>query len=173
LSTDWSVWVTPLLSLAEIGLLFAAVWLTIYQFSRSRASSYIERFNSNDAMASRIAVDRWLEEHGTVKSRLDALEQDPTLRTHVRRFSNLFQELGAAYEFRIAHRETVRVLFDALVVAYWERLHFWVLHYRAHADQTLYSRFEYLYGELKAGEKPQAIASSTCLPTVRSWSQRA
>lgn len=134
-------------------LLLAAVYLTISQFTRSRASSYIERFNSSDAIESRIAVDKWLGDHSTSKARLEALANDPGLRTHLRRFANLFQELGAAYEFGVAHRKTVRVLFDALVVMYWESLRFWVEDYRAQADASLYARFESLYNEIKARER--------------------
>lgn len=153
LATNWSTWVEMFLGLAEIGLLVAAVYLTIAQFTRSRASMYIERFNSSDAMESRVAVDRWLEAHVTAKARLEELERDPALRTHLRRFTNLFQELGAAYQFGVAHRKTVRVLFDALVVMYWERLRFWVEDYRANSDPTLYSRFEYLYNEIRTRER--------------------
>lgn len=148
-------WFEPLLGLAEIGLLVAAVYLTIAQFTRSRASSYIERFNSSDAIESRVAVDRWLEAHATSRARIEALEQDPELRTHLRRFANLFQELGAAYQFRVAHRKTVRVLFDSLVIIYWERLRFWIEDYRADSDPTLYARFEYLYREIKRYERKQ------------------
>jgi hypothetical protein len=150
-----NLWIDPILGLAEVALLLVAVYLTIAQFTRSRASSYIERFNSSDAMESRVAVDRWLKEHGTTKARLEALDEDPALRTHLRRFANLFQELGAAYQFGVAHRKTVRVLFDALVVMYWEQLRFWVHDYRAQADPTLYARFEYLYREIKA-RQPRA-----------------
>ena len=139
--------------MTEIVLLLAAVYLTISQFTRSRASSYIERFNSSDAIESRIAVDKWLGDYTTSKERLEALANDPALRTHLRRFANLFQELGAAYEFGVAHRKTVRVLFDALVVMYWESLRFWVEDYRAQADATLYARFESLYNEIKARER--------------------
>ena len=153
---SWEVWLGPVLGLVEIGLLFAAVYLTIAQFTRSRASSYIERFNSAEALDSRVAVDRWLQEHQTSKARLEALEADPRLRTHLRQFANLFQELGAAYQFRVAHRKTVRVLFDALVVMYWEALLFWIEDYRAQADPTLYARFEYLYEELREREKVDA-----------------
>jgi cation transport regulator ChaC len=145
-------WIEPILGLAEIGLLLVAVYLTIAQFTRSRASSYIERFNSSDTMESRVAVDRWLKGHATTKARLEALDEDAALRTHLRRFANLFQELGAAYQFGVAHRKTVRVLFDALVVMYWEQLRFWVHDYRAQADPTLYARFEYLYREIKSRE---------------------
>lgn len=134
-------------------MLLAAVYLTIAQFTRSRASSYIERFNSQDALESRVAVDRWLQDNSTAKARLEALDRDPKLRTHLRRFANLFQELGAAYQFGVAHRKTVRVLFDALVVMYWEQLRFWVRDYRAQSDPTLYARFEYLYTEVKSREK--------------------
>ncbi|MFV1988378.1 MAG: hypothetical protein ACC682_13945 [Gemmatimonadota bacterium] len=141
------------MGLIQVVLLLAAVYLTIAQFTRSRASSYIERFNSSDAFESRVAVDRWLGEYATPRARLEALDQDPDLRTHLRRFANLFQELGAAYQFRVAHRKTVRVLFDALVVMYWEQLQFWVHDYRAQADSTLYARFEYLYGEIKSRER--------------------
>jgi cation transport regulator ChaC len=144
-SASWSQWAPSALGLAEVLLLLSAVYLTVSQFTRSRASSYIERFNSSDALASRIAVDRWLREHDTPRARLDAVERDPELLTHVRRFANLFQELGAAYQFRVAHRESVRVLFDALVVMYWEKLQFWIYDYRAAVDPTLYARFEYLY----------------------------
>jgi hypothetical protein len=129
------------------------VYLTIAQFTRSRASSYIERFNSNDALESRVAVDSWLREYATATARLEALHRDPKLLTHLRRFANLFQELGAAYQFGVAHRKTVRLLFDALVVMYWEELQFWVQDYRAHADPTLYARFEYLYTEVKSREQ--------------------
>jgi len=153
LSTLWTDWIEPVFGLTEIVLLLAAVYLTISQFTRSRASSYIERFNSSDAIESRIAVDKWLGDHSTSRERLEALANDPSLRTHLRRFANLFQELGAAYEFGVAHRKTVRVLFDALVVMYWESLRFWVEDYRAQADPTLYSRFESLYNEIKARER--------------------
>ena len=91
-----NTWIEHLLGLTEIALLLAAVVLTITQFTRSRASSYIERFNASDAIESRVVVDLWLKEHQSTKARLLALEQDPALRTHVRRFANLFQELGAA-----------------------------------------------------------------------------
>lgn len=148
-----NLWVTPMLGLAEVGLLLVAVYLTIVQFTRSRASSYIERFNSGDMFDSRVAVDRWLATHATSKARLEALAQDPALHTQLRRFANLFQELGAAYQFRVADRKTVRVLFDALVVMYWERLRFWIRDYRARADPTLYARFEYLYGEMRSGQQ--------------------
>ncbi len=152
-TTIFKTWFDPVLGLAEIGLLVTAVYLTIAQFTRSRASSYIERFNSSDAIESRVAVDRWLEDHGTSRSRLQALEQNAELRTHLRRFTNLFQELGAAYQFGVAHRKTVRVLFDSLVVMYWERLRFWIADYRANSDPTLYARFEYLYNEIKRYER--------------------
>jgi cation transport regulator ChaC len=134
-------------------LLLAAVYLTVSQFRRSRASSYIERFNSSDALASRVAVDRWLREHDTPRARLEAVDRDAELYTHVRRFANLFQELGAAYQFRVAHRKTVRVLFDALVIMYWKALRFWIYDYRAHADPTLYARFEYLYREMASAKR--------------------
>lgn len=150
LTTSWHIWIAPVLGLAEILLLGAVVYLTIIQFTRSRASSYIERFNSGDALESRAAVDGWLQEHSTSKARLEALARDPVLNTHLRRFANLFQELGAAYQFRVAHRKTVRTLFDALVIMYWEALQFWVRDYRARADPSLYARFEYLYTEFKA-----------------------
>jgi cation transport regulator ChaC len=156
------VWIVPLLGATEIVLLVAVVYLTIVQFTRTRASSYIERFNSIDAFESRVAVDRWLQEHLTTRARLEALEADPSLRTHVRRFANLFQELGAAYQFGVADRRTVRVLFDALVIAYWERLSFWIYDYRAQTDPSLYARFEYLYRDLKSrrrgtGERPEYV----------------
>lgn len=144
----WTQWGLLVLGFAEVLLLLTAVYLTISQFRRTRASSYIERFNSSDAVASRVAVDGWLRAHHTARERLEALESDPELHTHVRRFANLFQELGAAYQFRVAHRRTVRVLFDALVVMYWGKLRFWINDYRAQADPTLYSRFEYLYSEM-------------------------
>jgi hypothetical protein len=147
--TSWNVWLGPLLSLIEIGLLLGTIYLTVSQFRRSRASTYIERFNSSDALANRVAVDQWLQEHKTPKARLVALEADARLRNHLRQFANLFQELGAAYQFRVAHRKTVRVLFDALVVMYWEELRFWVYDYRAVSDPTLYARFEYLYDEVR------------------------
>jgi cation transport regulator ChaC len=139
----------------EVALLFVAVYLTISQFTRSRASSYIERFNSSDALESRIAVDRWLGDHDTHRARLQALHADPELYTHLRRFGNLFQELGAAYQFRVAHRKTVRVLFDTLVTMYWENLQFWIHDYRAQADPTLYARFEYLYSEIRSRKRSE------------------
>lgn len=157
LTIDWEFWAQPLLGLAEVALLLVAVYLTIHQFTRTRASSYIERFNSKDALESRVAVDHWLEKHDTSRARLEALEQDPALRNHLRRFANLFQELGAAYQFRTAHRKTVRILFDALVVMYWERLCFWIYDYRARADPSLYSRFEYLYREVKSRHQKAAV----------------
>ncbi|MCG8469718.1 MAG: hypothetical protein MJB57_16185 [Gemmatimonadetes bacterium] len=156
LDSFWNAWGQPVLGLIEIGLLLAAVYLTIAQFRRSRASSYIERFNSRDMMESRVSVDRWLRENETSADRLAALEDDPRLATEVRQFANLFQELGAAYQLRVAHRKTVRRLFDALVVMYWERLRFWIREYRARADPTLYARFEYLYEELRSDKKRSA-----------------
>ncbi len=158
-TTIFTTWLTPLLGLAEIGLLVFAVYLTIAQFTRSRASSYIERFNSSDAIESRLAVDSWIEAHDTSMTRLEGLEQNPELRTHLRRIANLFQELGAAYQFGVAHRKTVRVLFDSLVVMYWERLRFWVEDYRANSDPTLYARFEYLYHEIKLYERKRTCAA--------------
>lgn len=159
----WSAWVEPAFGLLEIVGILAAVYLTISQFTRTRASSYIERFNGNDVLANRTAVDQWLGEFATSRDRLAELERNPELRTHLRQFANLFQELGAAYQFGVAHRKTVRVLFDALVVMYWERLRFWVEDYRAHADPTLYARFEYLYKEIKKHETAGTVEQEFAL----------
>lgn len=144
-----SAWLQPILGLVEITLILTAVYLTIAQFTRTRASSYIERFNSSEVLDNRVAVDRWLQHHATSTARLEALARDPKLTAQLRQFTNLFQELGAAYQFRVAHRRTVRVLFDALVVMYWEQLRFWIYEYRARSDPTLYARFEYLYHQVK------------------------
>jgi len=84
LSAIWNEWLEPLLGFTEVGLLLAAVYLTIAQFTRSRASSYIERINSSDMLDCRAAVDAWLHRHSTNRSRLEALEADPVLRTQVR-----------------------------------------------------------------------------------------
>jgi cation transport regulator ChaC len=149
MNIEGSGWIQAIASLLEFALLLGAVYLTIYQFRRTRASAYIERFNSRDVLESRVAVDGWLRQHDTASARLEALERDPHLLTQVRQFANLFQELGAAYQFRVAHRRTVCVLFDALVVMYWEALRFWVYDYRARLSPTLYARFEYLYRELQ------------------------
>jgi len=56
----------------------------------------------------------------------------------------------------VAHRKTVRVLFDALVIVYWEALRFWIRDYRVRTDPTLYARFEYLYDEIKSRERRAA-----------------
>lgn len=146
--TASSGWIAAVVGLLELGLLLGALYLTAYQFRRTRASAYIERFNSRDMLESRVAVDRWLREHQTTSARLEALENDPHLLTQVRQFANLFQELGAAYQFRVVHRKTVGILFDALVVMYWEQLRFWVYDYRARLSPTLYARFEHLYRQM-------------------------
>ncbi len=141
-------WINMLFGLVQVALLLAGIYLTVSQFRRVRASSYIERFNSRDMQESRADVDRWLRDHPDPLSRLQALEADPALAASVKRFANLFQELGAAYQFRVAHRATVRTVFDSLVVMYWERLRFWVAHYRATTNPTLYARFEFLHREM-------------------------
>jgi hypothetical protein len=148
LGSENSGWIAAVAGLLELGLLLGAVYLTAYQFRRTRSSAYIERFNSRDMLESRVAVDRWLREHQTTSARLEALENDPHLLTQVRQFANLFQELGAAYQFRVVHRKTVGILFDALVVMYWEQLRFWIYDYRARLSPTLYARFEHLYREM-------------------------
>lgn len=148
-----SPWLQITLGLVEIGLLVAAVLVTIDQFRKSRASSYIERFNGKDILESRIAVDDWLQKYATSTERLEALAADRQLLTQLRQFANLFQELGAAYEFGVADRHTVRLLFDSLVVMYWEKLRFFVYEYRAQTDPGLYSRFEHLYDEVRSRMK--------------------
>jgi len=147
------------LAALEIVLLLVAVYLTIAQFRRSRASSYIERFNSTDMLANRVAVDRWLDATPGSRARLDAFEADHHLGGQIRQFVNLFQELGTAYQYRIAHRKSVEVLFDSLVIMYWERLHFLVEHLRARTDPTLWSRFEWLYHRMSrlAGPPTEAV----------------
>jgi dephospho-CoA kinase len=149
MASQVSPWIAPVLGLIEIGLLLAAVYLTIAQFRRNRASAYIERFNSKDMLESRVAIDDWYQRHSSRKEMLGELESNTTLATRLRQFCNLFQELGAAYQFGIAHRRTVRVLFDTIVVMYWERLRFWVYNYRIVTDPTLYARFEYLYQKIE------------------------
>lgn len=144
--TSWQL----VLGLLEIVTLVLAVWVTIWQFTRTRASSYIERFNSKDMLECRTEVDKWLREHATNSARLEALEKDGDLSVQLKQFANLFQELGAAYEFRVADRRTVEVLFDTLVIMYWERLRFWVYHYRASQDPSLYARFEGLYRDVQS-----------------------
>lgn len=142
-------WGQSILGLFEIVLLLVGVVITVRHFTRSRASSYIERFNSKDMLESRGAVEEWLRTHPTSRKRLEALEADPVLASQLKQFANLFQELGAAYRFKVAHRETVQTLFAELVIMYWERLRFWILDYRASAHPSLYSQFEFLYDEMK------------------------
>jgi hypothetical protein len=136
--------------LLEIVALVVAVGVTIYQFTRTRASSYIERFNSKDMLECRSEVDGWLRMHSTNAARIEALEADGDLSVKLKQFANLFQELGAAYEFRIANRKTVEVLFDTLIIMYWERLRFWVYDYRVSHDPSLYARFEGLYNAVRS-----------------------
>jgi cation transport regulator ChaC len=142
-------WGQPVLGLLEIVLLLVGVIVTIGHFTRTRASSYIERFNSKDMLECRSEVERWLRSHPTRRERLEALDDDPALASQLKQFANLFQELGAAYRFKVAHRETVETLFAELVIIYWEKLRFWVLDYRASAYPSLYNGFEWLYGEMK------------------------
>jgi hypothetical protein len=150
-------WLQIVVGSAEVVILVLALWATVFQFTRIRASSYIERFNSKDMLESRVAVDAWLRDHPTTMARLETLESSPELSVQLKQFANLFQELGAAYEFRIAHRGTVEVLFDTLIVMYWERLEFWIEDYRASYDPTLYARFERLYRRVKRRSRPAAF----------------
>lgn len=150
-------WINLLFGFAQVALLLVGVYLTVSQFRRVRASSYIERFNSRDMQESRADVDRWLRDHPDPQSRLQALEEDPDLAASVKRFANLFQELGVAYQFRVAHRGTVRTVFDSLVMMYWERLRFWVVHYRATTNPSLYGRFEFLHRELSRRVRPGRV----------------
>jgi len=134
-----------LLSLANLGLVALAVYCTAHHFKKTRASSYLERFNDPSTLNSRALVDRWLSTHPTNTERLLALDSDPELASAVKYFANLFQELGVAYREGVVCRSTVADTFDTLVIIYWEKLRFWVADHRLRLSPTLYSSFEQLY----------------------------
>ncbi len=139
-----------LAAIAAIGAALQTVLLgvsIIYlnrQFGIVRACSYIERFNSEETIRRRAAVDKWLELSDNEQQKLSEFETDPHLRATILGFMNLFQELGVAYLRHNVHKQTVQSTFDILVPLYWSRVQFLVLRLRATRGASAYVHFEQL-----------------------------
>lgn len=123
------------------------------QFGIVRACSYIERFNSNENIRRRGAVDRWLKSSDEPPMRIKTFNEDPDLQADVLGFMNLFQELGVAYLRHSVHKETIRDNFDFLAPYYWDRIRFLVEHLRSERNApTMYHKFEFMADALSLND---------------------
>ena len=129
-------------------------WQTSQHFRHSRSASYIERFNSEEYFTARMAVDRLAAVDPTFESIIKAevgreKEELERARLHVLMFANIFQEIGAAYRFKLLDRRYTWSVFGFLAQYYWQRLSPFILRLRAiRSRPELYRDFERLALEM-------------------------
>ncbi|MEM1060948.1 MAG: hypothetical protein AAGJ97_01335, partial [Planctomycetota bacterium] len=95
-------------SLVELSLIVVTFSVTSRHFKIVRASSYIERFNSDEFVRTRMTVDAWLDRlWDRPYQALAELDRDRELNARVRLFANLFQELAVGYYRGIVAKDVV------------------------------------------------------------------
>jgi len=125
------------------------------QFAIVHACSYIERFNSHENIRRRGTVDSWLGSNKDDAPRIEAFQNDASLRADILGFLNLFQELGVAFSHHGVHKPTVVETFDFLVPYYWRESMFLMRYIRTHRSATAYRRFEALARALSFPSEPK------------------
>ncbi len=128
-------------------LVVGGFWLTVRHFKIARTVSYIERFNHPDMVATRAAVDSWLQSSEADEPRIERAKADPVLNVQILTFLNLFVEVGIAHRYRTLNRTVAFDLWSQLVPEYWRKLRFYVEHSRTEG-RDIASAFEHLAGEI-------------------------
>lgn len=127
---------------------------TYAHFIRSKAFSYIERFNSQEFMELRIAIDQWLVLHKDPQTMIDVLSSeradDIEVSIKIRTFLNIFQELAVAYEKGMIDKHIFFRNFDYLILSNWDKFADFIYSVRAaNNDFSIYKRFELMVNDVR------------------------
>lgn len=139
---------------------------TYVHFIRAKAFSYIERFNSQEFMELRIAIDKWLASQKNPQARVDVLKSenpdDIEISIKIRTFLNIFQELAVAYEKGMIDKYIFFKNFDYLILSNWEKFAEFIYILRAlNNDFSIYKRFELMVEDVKNFKKRDYIKNKT------------
>jgi hypothetical protein len=139
---------------------------TYVHFIRAKAFSYIERFNSQEFMALRIAIDQWLALHKNPQTMIAVLKSekpdDIEISIKIRTFLNIFQELAVAYEKGMVDKHIFFKNFDYLILSNWEKFADFIYTVRAANDDfSIYKRFELMVEDIKKIKKIDSVKNKT------------
>jgi len=142
--SNLAVYITIAVSGLQTLLIVLTLIYTRYHFKLERAASYIARFNSEDMIKNRAAVERWLSRPVSECKRLSELEEDPELMIRIFTFINIFQEVGVGYRNKMVHRRSTESYYGHLIISYWDRTRFLIEWRREVVGRpTLYEDFQY------------------------------
>lgn len=129
-------------------LIVGGLWLTVRHFKIVRTVSYIERFHHPNMVATRAAVDAWLQSPGQDDQRLQRAKSDQKLNAQIHLFVSFFTEVGIAYRHGTLDRDVAFDIWEYLVPHYWQKLEFFVKDRQAEVYETQYKSFGVLAGDM-------------------------
>lgn len=153
---------TAVLTIATLIFLIANLVIVGYgihianrQFNMSTTSNYIERYNSQNMLQSRIMIETFVkslenmnneDRDNRIKEVLTSDEKENIeLEMNIRHLLNLMTELGVAKRAGVINRE-VLFTFNAIIPKYWNMLSDYIAMDRElEKPREIYTSFEYLY----------------------------
>lgn len=155
-------YITIALGLLNLLGVLCGLILVRRHFRLVRTSSYIERYNTEDMAASKIAVKRLErklsecspEECSEFLREFNEEEEHEEEVEKVDRLINLLTELGVAYKLGIIDKRAITI-FDAIVPGRWKGLEPHIKYCQERANKQglkVWEHFEYLKNEIEKGE---------------------
>lgn len=116
-----------------VGIFFVAagLMLSIQQFKFSRTMDYMGHLSDPSMIETRTLVDEWLASSNDDNTRIQALEKDRKLYSHVRVFLSFCNQIAIAYRFGAIHKSMAFNIWFPFVPYYWDQLKFYILWQRS------------------------------------------